>query len=75
MVAKQRSRQLTIAVALYGLPRCSAVTFPSIEQQILAPLRRCGDRYGDDGASIRHLLLQLSSLRIICAGGNTEAGG
>lgn len=36
-------RQPTIAVALYGLPRCSAVTVPSIEQQILAPLRRCGD--------------------------------
>ena len=37
------TRRPTIAVALYGLPRCSAVTFSSIEQQILAPLRRCGN--------------------------------
>ena len=118
------TRQPTIAVALYGLPRCSAVTFPSIEQQILAPLRRCGDvkvyyhlflqdrinnrrsgedglldrsnydfvggfqgrleppppvadsadyslamnggdRYGDGGASIRNLLLQLHSLAAV----------
>ena len=36
-------RRPTIAVALYGLPRCSAVTVPSIEKQILAPLRRCGN--------------------------------
>ena len=36
-------RRPKIAVALYGLPRCSAVTVPSIERQILSPLRRCGD--------------------------------
>jgi len=32
-----------IAVALFGLPRCSAVTGPSIEQNLLRPLRQCGD--------------------------------
>ncbi len=31
-----------ISVVLFGVPRCSAVTVPSIETQILAPLRRCG---------------------------------
>ena len=119
-------RRPTIAVALYGLPRCSAVTVPSIEKQILAPLRRCGDvrvyyhlflqeridnprsgeagplepsnyefvraydgrlepppdvgdsadyrlarqrgdRYGDDGVSVRNLLLQLHSLAAVAS--------
>ena len=119
-------RQPTIAVALYGLPRCSAITVPSIESQILAPLRRCGDvrvyyhlflqdridnvrsseagpldpsnyefakayegrleqppdlvdstdyqvarqcgdRYGDDGISVRNLLLQLHSLAAVAS--------
>ena len=119
-------RRPAIAVALFGLPRCSAVTVPSIERQILAPLRRCGDvrvyyhlflqeridnprsneagpldpsnydfvrayegrfeqppdvgrsadyhvarqrgdRYGDDGASIRNLLLQLHSLAAVAS--------
>lgn len=32
----------TIAVVFFGLPRCSAVTMPSIESHILGPLRRCG---------------------------------
>ncbi len=36
-------RRATVAVALFGLPRCSAVTVPSIETQILAPLHCFGD--------------------------------
>jgi hypothetical protein len=33
------NRRPKVAVALYGLPRCSAVAAPSIETQIIAPLR------------------------------------
>lgn len=33
---------LRISVVFFGVPRCSAVTVPSIETRILAPLRRCG---------------------------------
>lgn len=31
----------TIAVAFFGMPRCSAATVPSIEARILQPLREC----------------------------------
>lgn len=32
-----------IAVAFYGIPRCSTATVPSIEKRLLEPLRACGD--------------------------------
>lgn len=34
---------MKIALAFFGLPRCSAVAFPSIESALLAPLRAAGD--------------------------------
>ena len=34
---------MKIALAFFGLPRCSAVAFPSIERNLLAPLRAAGE--------------------------------
>lgn len=34
---------MKIALAFFGLPRCSAVAFPSIETALLAPLRAAGE--------------------------------
>ncbi|MCD6078591.1 MAG: hypothetical protein K0R89_2529 [Ramlibacter sp.] len=34
---------MKIALAFFGLPRSSGVTFPSIERNVLAPLRAAGD--------------------------------
>ncbi|MEJ5990763.1 hypothetical protein WG902_12245 [Ramlibacter sp. PS3R-8] len=34
---------MKIALAFFGLPRCSAIAFPSIESNLLAPLRAAGE--------------------------------
>ncbi len=34
---------MRIALCLFGIPRCSSVTIPSLEQQVIAPLKACGE--------------------------------
>ena len=34
---------MKIALAFFGLPRCTALAFPSIERNLLAPLRAVGE--------------------------------
>jgi hypothetical protein len=34
---------MRIALCLFGIPRCSSITIPSLEQNVMAPLAACGE--------------------------------
>jgi hypothetical protein len=55
---------MKITVAFYGIPRCTAISAPSIERHVLAPLRRIGQ------VTVVHHLWKIDGIKSIRSGEN-----